>query len=850
MRPDETAVRVQLERILASPLFTGSKRLTAFLRFTVERALAGRVDEIKEYQVGAEVYQRGPHFDPKVDNIVRVEANRLRAKLRDYYENGGREDPIRIEIPKGAYAPVFTAARRDRAPKSSSMLRIAAIVIAALMLAAAGGYWYARAPGRARRSIAVFGLKEITVNGDESRWISTALSEMLTMDLAEGEEVRTIPVDSVEQVKRDLGVGPADGLNQEVLKRIRTRTGADLVIAGAYTAFPDPGAVGVRIDLRVQDTRSGDTVATVSETGEAADLVGLAGRADSELRARLGMHARCGSESAALAPNPGAMRLYSEGLDQLRQMSFAAARDLFQRSIHADASNPLAYAALADALYALGYEVQARDTAQKAFGLASRLSRSEQLEIEARYRMYAGQWPEATRNYSSLWRAAPDSIDDALMLVECQKSGSHAQEALATIEKIRRTRGLPDDPRVDFAQARVLGSFGNYRGALERVRIAERKAQDQSARLLYAQERLFESGAMQALALPGVTAVRAEARRLCEQAGDGACVLKAMRIDAIHVVNDSPLAAQPMFEQALAMARQMGAIREMGNLLEGLAAVDEALGDLAGAEKCLDETLRIGKQLGAPSPETELNMADVYTSQGRLAEAAALEDRVVQSARDSGGKETLGDALAGSATILRLQGKIRESVERSHEALALARQSASAMSIYSVLMVDGDDLVAGGEFETARARYQEARKFADQWPGTLASTESALGRMLVANQQPRQAEPHLRLAVGKLRALAMVDEELRARAALVRALLAQHKNAGAARLAREMTPDAARTQNPEVRLETQIAVAEVESATGTAAEAARTLAPAVSEASRLGYAGLEREALGVPRIQH
>ena len=103
--PDE--VRWQLGKLLASHWFARSERMCRFLRFAVERALAGTGDEIKEYLVGVEVFDRGADYDPRVDPIVRVEARRLRAKLEAYYESVGKADAVLIKFPKGAYAATF-----------------------------------------------------------------------------------------------------------------------------------------------------------------------------------------------------------------------------------------------------------------------------------------------------------------------------------------------------------------------------------------------------------------------------------------------------------------------------------------------------------------------------------------------------------------------------------------------------------------------------------------------------------------------------------------------------------------------------------------------------------------------
>jgi serine/threonine-protein kinase len=96
-----------LSGILASAAFSKADRISRFLRFAVEESLGGRASQISEYSIGVEVYDRPTTFDARLDSIVRVEAGRLRSKLREYYETEGRNLPIRIEFPKGGYTPVF-----------------------------------------------------------------------------------------------------------------------------------------------------------------------------------------------------------------------------------------------------------------------------------------------------------------------------------------------------------------------------------------------------------------------------------------------------------------------------------------------------------------------------------------------------------------------------------------------------------------------------------------------------------------------------------------------------------------------------------------------------------------------
>ena len=104
--PSAEDVRAQVEKILLHPEFAHSERIQTFLRFIVEEKLAGRAEGLKGYTIGVEVFGRDESFDPQIDSIVRVEAGRLRRKMRLYYSDEGRNDPIHIEVPKGSYVPV------------------------------------------------------------------------------------------------------------------------------------------------------------------------------------------------------------------------------------------------------------------------------------------------------------------------------------------------------------------------------------------------------------------------------------------------------------------------------------------------------------------------------------------------------------------------------------------------------------------------------------------------------------------------------------------------------------------------------------------------------------------------
>ena len=101
-------IRVQLQWILASPAFRATEAQRAFLKFVVKRALVGKSGDIKGYTVATQVFGRQQDFDQATDPIVSIQANKLRRALEHYYLVSGKQDPIRIDIPKGTYVPSFT----------------------------------------------------------------------------------------------------------------------------------------------------------------------------------------------------------------------------------------------------------------------------------------------------------------------------------------------------------------------------------------------------------------------------------------------------------------------------------------------------------------------------------------------------------------------------------------------------------------------------------------------------------------------------------------------------------------------------------------------------------------------
>ena len=106
-KPTTPEIEEELDRILSSKVFAAAQRSQAFLRYVVERSLTDAPAPLKEFSIALDVFARGHDYDPSIDATVRVEAGRLRNRLREYYDAEGSGDPISIDVPKGGYYPTF-----------------------------------------------------------------------------------------------------------------------------------------------------------------------------------------------------------------------------------------------------------------------------------------------------------------------------------------------------------------------------------------------------------------------------------------------------------------------------------------------------------------------------------------------------------------------------------------------------------------------------------------------------------------------------------------------------------------------------------------------------------------------
>jgi TolB-like protein/tetratricopeptide (TPR) repeat protein len=414
--PGPEEIRAQLEKVLASRVFARSTRLCRFLRFSVEESLAGNGGRLKEQIIGMEVFDRKSDYDPRIDPIVRVEARRLRAKLKAYYTSPGRADSIMIGLPKGAYLPFF----KTRAAAQGSR---------ASLTASAGS---ALAP---RKSIAILPFANMMLGADDD-YFSDGLTEELIHLLTRIPSLRVVAWNSASKLRG----------READLAGIRRQLRVGTVLRGSVRRTLER----VRVTVQLIDSASGDYL--WSETYDRGlenvfEIQGEMARAIVQAL-RLKLTGLPQTETSRRAPNVACYNLCLQGRFHANKRTTEGLRktvERFEEAILADDSCAEAYAGLADAYSLLANYglLSPADAAPKARAAAERALELDPQSAEANVSLafvrsaFEWRWEEGEVLYRAAIAANPGysrahhwySVDYLGLLGRCQEALSEIRAA-------------------------------------------------------------------------------------------------------------------------------------------------------------------------------------------------------------------------------------------------------------------------------------------------------------------------------------------------------------------------------------------------------------------------------------
>ena len=700
---------------------------------------------------------------------------------------------------------------------------------------------------KARLSVAVLGFKNLTGRSDAA-WLSSAFSEMLTTELAAGGRLRTIPGENVGRMKLELSLSDAESLAPDTLAKVGRNLGTTMVLLGSYVALPGDQ---IRLDLRLQDVATGETLAALTESGTEGGLVDLLVRTGARLRQSLGVDPPPATEVGGLDGTPSsveAQRYYAEGLARLRVIDALAARDLLEKAVAADPGSPMAHFGLAEAWSTLGYDANARAEAHRAFELSGHLSREQRLSVEGRYRETAGEWDKAIEIYGALLTFFPDNVEYGLRLAAAQSTVGKAQDALATLAKLRRLPPpAPEDPRIDLTEAAVAQSLGDFRLQQAAAGRAVAKGVAQGARLLVARARLREAYALDRLGEPPKAAVAGEAaRQIFAEAGDRGGLAGALNIiGSLSWYHGDLETARTTWEECLRVRRQIGYRSGVAASLHNVGLVLWEQGDLGGARRSMEDGHAINRELG-DRPRLAIALEDIaglLDDLGDLGGAKAAAEQALFIAHDIGDRTEAALALMRLAGISHEEGDLSAAEARYREILPTLQERGTRDAIADTRFSLAELLKAKGDLAASRESHEVALAIRMELRAAFAVAKSqvALARLSIEEGRPQAAEPLLRPAARIFAAQKATDWEASAHAAHARALLASSQPGDALQLAARSAVLVARSQSPRVRLAATADLARVHAANGRAEEAHRRITAALAEAVRLRLLGLQLE---------
>ncbi|MGA8557212.1 MAG: protein kinase [Candidatus Acidiferrales bacterium] len=702
----------------------------------------------------------------------------------------------------------------------------------------------------ARPAIAVLSFVNASKQPDQA-WLSTTLPEMLTTELGAGGNIRTIAGEEVARMKSDLGLPDADSYGSETLQRIGMILGAGNVVTGSYIAT---GTGPLRLDLKLQNARTGETVDTISVTGAGErvdDLVELIGRAGAQLRQKLGMEGRPpaaeGILKTSVPANSTAARLYSEGIEKLRGMDAKDAIDPLQKAIQQAPEYALAHSALAEAWSILGYDDRARAEQQKAFSLSGSLSAEDRGLIQGRLYELESEWDKAATYYLSLRTLYQDDLDYGLRQANAQVRGGKPKDALATIADLRAVAGpAGEDPRIDLRAAEAAEMLGDFKSEDAEASRAAEKAKAQGSRRLAASAEWHRCTALVNLG----DALKAQSS--CETARDSAkavedALLQARSLTGLgYALSDQGKSAQALecHKQALQLARSIGAQRDIAGALLNAANLMYDAGDLKGAHAYFQESLETSRGINNKQGivDAEGGLASDLLASGDSGAALQIYDDMLKTAKEVGDDKNAALALHGTALVLFQQGDLAGARKRITDAIKRTQDAGMKGDYAALLTTLGDINVTQNQLDKAGQNYQESLQINQQLGNTpgQAQNNAALAMLALEQNQPAKAESGARQAADALQGEGNSDLQVDALATLSRALIAENKLPDA-----RTTIDRAKglpAQDRGTQLELAIVEAQVNAHEGKQSEARRIIAEVLQKATNLKSKRYELEA--------
>ncbi len=680
-------------------------------------------------------------------------------------------------------------------------------------------------------------------------WLKTAMAEVLSAKLGIDGAVRVIERDVVVKAEISLDFNERDSFSREDLSRLGRLAATDFVVTGSFTA--DGGPTAIRLQLNLYDARDGNRVAHTEEIAAEGSWLELVHRGSGifpnqpGLRQALGARPLTAKQVEQLKSwfpsqiEPA--RLYAEGLSRSNGFDLPGARDAYLRAIAIE-PHPLIYAALAKALYHLGWRQPAEDAIAEALKLGKDFSGQRQMELALLAARIRHDRDQVLTQSDSWFRSYfPDDLNYGLLHVEIQADLGDPNQALLVLDELRNLPAATDHPRL----SRIASQIYVLRGQYDQALASAERSLEQARALGAVWEEALSQLALAAIAIEieeqtNAVSYLSEARRgfqgLRDYHNEGQCIELSARL----YENDDLAMAEVLLRDALALYERTGDQREQVRALFALSGVKMAQGDAGRAGELADRAKELSAGLWFGFDDGYYPATKGYYEHlaGRLRSARLQYSAAAEIFSRSDERDFYGVMLTNQGEIEYMLGNFDLAEELHRRALEIHEaDDAMSSSAYDLFRL-GRLYAAAGDYVAARDRYERALSlqenlgedvYAAETRLALAELDLGLGSFDASVAAAAKSEEMLRRADE-------INLRVRADAILTQGFLAQGRNEqarGALGRAQEL---AANVTDFRSRYALEIATARLNAADGNvepALEALRNLATAASSAEHL-----------------
>jgi tetratricopeptide (TPR) repeat protein len=533
-------------------------------------------------------------------------------------------------------------------------------------------------------------------------WLPAALTEMLGTELSSADKIRVVPQELVLDVAQGVEPSGTAGYGLDTLRRLGRRLGADYVVSGNYFVASAASDPPLRIDIALQDVRSGNSIARFSQQASMGSLPDLVSRIGVMLRSRLGA-ASPSTEllaqiSNAQPPSVDVAQKMSMAQQAMQHYDAAKARDELLQVVAESPGYAPAYASLSDAWSALGYREKAVAAAQQAEIRGSGLPSEMQLQIDAVLQAAKYQWGKASGDWNALIKLKPDNPEYRLQAINTSLAAGVPVAATTGLAELRRLPGAAQDPRVELAAARIAFALDDSKSCAERAQEALRLAVVLGAPGLTADARnelgraLMHLGTLDA-ATENLRAAIEAYRTIGNPRGE-AEARRTLGMTLLFQQHEDEARAE--YQLAMAIGQSIGDLGGVSGVYRDLSELLWEDGDRDGAQAAAKRGLELSRETGDLKLQawTLRALATIASDDSASEEVMRNYREVTALTERSGDRGGHAWSLAAYAEMSRLRGEMAEAQTACVQALAEASRLTDPQfmiySTYSCALVEMD----------------------------------------------------------------------------------------------------------------------------------------------------------------